>query len=966
MRAARKRIAVIQAAYRYHAFVSYTRDADAPLANWLRRRLQSVGSHWWERRQMRVYLDTESGAPGADLIGKIQRDLDRSSCLVLLASEASARSAWVAKEIRHWLRERPASRLYIVLTQGTIAWDEARGDFDWSTSATTALARDALGGVFTTAPAWIDLRDPAGSRAERSAKVAALAADILGLDADGLHGEEIRRHRRAVIGTAMVTAVVTLLSVLAVALSNTAADNGRSARRQAELRTAASLAAAATRNQGRPDVSLLLDAAAYQVAPAAGASLLLEQALRYPGLRRIAQMPAGADTRTVNGIDFSPDGRLLAAAASTDTGPVPRGAVLVWPAAVTGKPLNLTVGGGGAATSVAFSPEGRLLAVGDAAGIVTLLPVRPDDAWPPAVGTAGARLTAPAGAAGGEVERLSFSPDGGRLAASYSDGSALVWDLRNRSRGATLRGRNATFSPDGRTLAAVDATGVVVRDAGTLRETARFARGGVRAIAYSADSRRIAATGDSTTSPAAGPVPTGLVIDDLATGLSTPVPAALAGGVVVFGRSDTVVTDTTTVTQASSPAPHVELTAGLISPGGVAVAPDGRSYARAGHWYDQSLSGAVMLWDAATSASPVSPASPPGTASPTETSGPAARPTVYPPPSAGAAAGPGPAVLSPDRRSVARVAPDGTVELRAAATGAPARPRLDPVLGSPTRLVFSDDGRLLAGINGRELAVWTVSTGSARSVFFPAPGVPAADSRARAPSGLAISPDGRRVAAARPDGLVAVLDLTDLTHRPLAWRPDGAPADLAFAPDGRTLAIAAAGGVQTWDVPSGRSGRRLTVPGGRRAVAIAFTGPGRLAGSDGKAVTEWDLATGRADVLPNPRPPIGNIAHLAAQPAAALLAAAGDDGAVLLFDLAARRRLDATLTAPLPVTGVAFDRAGSALEVSGPVATEWTIDPTHWRDWACDVVQRNLSAQEWRQYTGGGPRPRECARWPLD
>jgi len=54
MRAARKRVAVIQAAYRYHAFVSYTRDADAPLANWLRRRLQGVGSHWAERQGRRA------------------------------------------------------------------------------------------------------------------------------------------------------------------------------------------------------------------------------------------------------------------------------------------------------------------------------------------------------------------------------------------------------------------------------------------------------------------------------------------------------------------------------------------------------------------------------------------------------------------------------------------------------------------------------------------------------------------------------------------------------------------------------------------------------------------------------------------------------------------------------------------------------------------------------------------------
>ncbi|MEU6218186.1 caspase family protein [Streptomyces sp. NPDC047022] len=164
-------------------------------------------------------------------------------------------------------------------------------------------------------------------------------------------------------------------------------------------------------------------------------------------------------------IAFSPDGSLLAVADA-------HGVVHLWDTASTARPTRLPQVTAGAADvhAVAFAPKGRTLAVGTAAtgrgrgtSRVTL--------W--ALDGHGRTGKAPTATLRADsVESLAFNPQGTLLAAGGVLGAMAVWDTTRIDRPAARSveefsedGRAAilsiSFKPDGKAFLAADATGTV-------------------------------------------------------------------------------------------------------------------------------------------------------------------------------------------------------------------------------------------------------------------------------------------------------------------------------------------------------------------------------------------------------------------------------------------------------------------------------------------------------------------------
>ena len=162
--------------------------------------------------------------------------------------------------------------------------------------------------------------------------------------------------------------------------------------------------------------------------------------------KSVANLPRGSGL--VEAWDLSPDGRLLALEA-------PNGTIVLWDiqsnkqhvATAPAHQKDEEFPDFSVVSSLAFSPNGRLLASGGSDDLVKL--------WDVASGEHVATFPAPR--YGGEISSLAFSSDG-KLLAAYDGGTVELWDVASREHVATIKAhengsRSMAFSPDGRLLA---------------------------------------------------------------------------------------------------------------------------------------------------------------------------------------------------------------------------------------------------------------------------------------------------------------------------------------------------------------------------------------------------------------------------------------------------------------------------------------------------------------------------------
>lgn len=224
----------------------------------------------------------------------------------------------------------------------------------------------------------------------------------------------------------------------------------------------------------------------------------LEAVVEVNGMRRTAVRSGfvlRAAVRTdpphrVTAVAFSPDGRIVAVAGcarrTEAQGCIAGGIRLISP--LTFPPIRAWEAHPGYIRSLAFSPDGELLATASADGVLL---------WEVATGRRVHTLSHPEAMG---IQTVAFHPNGQLLAAGAEDGSVLLWDrftgqLIGRWEAHPEAVRDLAFSPEGRWLATGSRdTSVKVWEAlsGRLVKALRGRLGWILTVAFSPDGRWLA------------------------------------------------------------------------------------------------------------------------------------------------------------------------------------------------------------------------------------------------------------------------------------------------------------------------------------------------------------------------------------------------------------------------------------------------------------------------------------------
>ncbi|MFJ3792720.1 helix-turn-helix domain-containing protein [Kitasatospora sp. NPDC090091] len=937
-----------------------------------------------------------SGAPGSGAPGPASDDRVLDQVLasfaddrlltvdatgVTLSHEALLR-AW--PRLRDWVDEgRAGLRLHQQLTQDAEHWAGAgREEALLYRGSRLELARE-----WAAEPAGEELLTPV----EREFLAAAAARAE----------HERRAERRRVRTLRHLVAGLALLLVSALLAGGFAGQQWDRATVANRTNLARALLSDAERNAGRdPYAAMLESVEARRVALSGGTGLrrpaedavLSTQSEYLTG--RIPGFALG-----VNGLAISPDGRLVATGDS-------QGQVALWDARTTARVAELQGhdGVGAPVQDVRFSPDGSLLAVTvtKKEGLRILLwRVADRQRLPSPVMPQSSPTTTSA------AKRLAFSRDGALLAAASSDaappGHGCVWVWRTDAGAAppvrTLTGhtgvvQGVAFGP-GHLLASASTDGdVLVRDLGDLGDLrdagpSRAPEGGAttvfagqapapKSVAFAADGRLLAVGGDRGhirlwRPPAAGgpapgsPVPSaplpgtsgadgdepqtsprrhrvaGPETDHPAEWPSTDLPPAHQGPVNALALTPDGTTllsagadQTTRVWDLPTGRVAAELRGHPTFVLNVAVADDGRTVVTSAGI--SSPPGSVLLWDLhrGTDLAP----------------GPD-RPAVTAVASAG------------DRAAVGTA--DGRIALWDVGGPVPRPVTVTPPDGRPvTALAFDRRGRTLAAARG-DGAVQVHRAGDGTRT--------AAVDVGKAPTALALSPDGTALAVGTADGrlFTGPPDGTPLRARPLdpcgpvyaaVFLGDGA--ELAFACDSQYVHLLA---VADPDAAARKSGiyhsdhlRHLAVSPDGRLLATA--------GND-RLVVVWDVRAGRplgADPNHHAEPEgaartVGSdtVHALAFAPDGRTVADVGHQGALRLWDLDSPAPT-ATLTGPgLPLNGLAFLPDGRVLTGGDSgAAPVWSLDPAAAAAGACAVVRPPLPHRDWLRLAPGAPYRPTC------
>jgi WD40 repeat protein/uncharacterized caspase-like protein len=575
--------------------------------------------------------------------------------------------------------------------------------------------------------------------------------------------------------------------------------------------------------------------------------LLLTSAAAYAQKPELVEQTG--HTNTVTSVAFSPDGKLLAAADLENT-------VKLWDVSSGKVTRTLVKRAGviepdGSINSLAFSPDGKTLV---SAGYRSI------QLWDIATGQARTLEKF-------DIISYSFalSPDGKVVAAGLQDSTIKLWEVATGRELHTLSGHvdmitSVAFSPDGQTLASggfFNDKSIRLWDVttGQLIRVLYGATTGVSSIAFSPNGETLVSTGD---------VNNGINWWDVASGRELKT---------IYGHE------------------------GFIA--SVKFSPDGKLIASAGG----GEKGAVKLWDVATGR--------------VLQSYPRVSQCVE---------------FSPDGKTLASGggtfdtsmwwAQKHNVRLWDVATGRELK-TLTGRFGGAYGVTSSADGKTLVLASGRDIKLWNIASGQALKTL---------SGHTASVYALALSADGKILASGGQDKVVKLWDIASGQELKSLEGINNFLTSLYFSPDGKTLIASQEGDpatyngmtvtttlggtVRLWDVASGRVVKSYQDydPVGLSANRWVLASTSKDSqGREDNSIKILNVVTGEQSVL---KGHTARILTAAFSPDGKMLASSSDDQTIRLWDLSTGREARVARTGLSP-SRLAFSSDGRMLVVGG-------------------------------------------------